>query len=49
MIDWQAYLANNHDVAAAGVDPAQHYAQYGQAEGRQVAEIPQVSDQQITD
>lgn len=40
MIDWQAYLAANPDVASAGVDPAQHYAQYGRAEGRQVVDIP---------
>lgn len=45
MIDWQAYLANNPDVAAAGVDPSQHYAQYGQAEGRQVTEVPAVAQQ----
>ena len=40
--DWAAYTAANPDVAAAaaaaGVDPsafgAQHYAQYGQTEGR---------------
>jgi chromosome segregation ATPase len=29
------YLTNNPDVAAAGVDPVQHYLLYGAAEGRQ--------------
>lgn len=29
-----AYLAANPDVAAAGVDPYQHYLQYGSSEGR---------------
>lgn len=33
--DPAAYLAANPDVAKAGVDPYQHYQQYGQAEGRQ--------------
>ncbi len=28
------YLANNPDVAAAGVDPYEHYVRYGKAEGR---------------
>jgi hypothetical protein len=28
------YLQQNPDVAAAGVDPWQHYSQYGQSEGR---------------
>lgn len=35
--DWNRYLQLNPDVAAAGVDPAQHWAQYGQNEGRQFA------------
>jgi hypothetical protein len=30
----QAYLQANPDVAAAGMNPLQHYQQYGQAEGR---------------
>jgi hypothetical protein len=30
----QAYLTSNPDVAQAGVDPYQHYLQYGQYEGR---------------
>jgi len=29
-----AYLKQNPDVAAAGMDAAQHYQRYGQAEGR---------------
>ena len=29
-----AYLSANPDVAAAGMDPYQHYLQYGRAEGR---------------
>ncbi|TXM66902.1 hypothetical protein FV226_22760 [Methylobacterium sp. WL12] len=32
--DPSAYLAANPDVAAAGVDPLQHWLRYGQAEGR---------------
>ena len=32
--DAQMYLQQNPDVAAAGVDPWQHYSQYGQTEGR---------------
>jgi len=31
----QEYLRQNPDVAAAGVDPYQHYLDYGQKEGRQ--------------
>jgi hypothetical protein len=33
--DGEAYLAANPDVAAAGVDPYEHYINHGQAEGRQ--------------
>jgi len=33
--DSAAYLAANPDVKAAGMDPLQHYLQYGQTEGRQ--------------
>jgi hypothetical protein len=33
--DAQAYLRQNPDVAAAGVDPYQHYMTYGRTEGRQ--------------
>jgi hypothetical protein len=33
--DAQAYLRQNPDVAAAGVDPYQHYMNYGRSEGRQ--------------
>jgi len=36
----QRYLAENPDVAAAGVDPYQHYQQYGKTEGRGGAGIP---------
>ena len=32
--DRQYYLAENPDVAAAGVDPYEHYVAFGQAEGR---------------
>lgn len=32
--DGAAYLRANPDVAAAGVDPLQHYQMYGKAEGR---------------
>ena len=32
--DSQYYLAENPDVAAAGVDPYEHYVSFGQAEGR---------------
>ena len=32
--DGAAYLRNNPDVAAAKLDPYQHYLQYGKAEGR---------------
>lgn len=34
--DPQLYLEANPDVAAAGVDPTQHYLQYGKAEGRRL-------------
>jgi hypothetical protein len=33
--DAQAYLQANPDVAAAGIDPYQHYMTYGRTEGRQ--------------
>lgn len=33
--DARAYYANNADVKAAGVDPFDHYLQYGRHEGRQ--------------
>ena len=33
-LDTAAYLANNPDVAAAGVDPLMHYVAHGAAEGR---------------
>jgi len=33
--DSQAYLQANPDVAAAGMDPYQHYMTYGRTEGRQ--------------
>lgn len=39
--DAQAYLKNNPDVAAAGVDPYEHYLQYGRSEGRA---FPSTSD-----
>lgn len=39
-IDWNAYLAANPDVAAAGFDPQSHYNQYGKAEGRQISYLP---------
>ncbi|KQM23101.1 hypothetical protein ASE73_02440 [Sphingomonas sp. Leaf24] len=32
--DTRYYLANNPDVAAAGIDPLEHYANYGAGEGR---------------
>lgn len=32
--DPEGYLLQNPDVAASGMDPAEHYKQYGQAEGR---------------
>jgi len=34
--DAAAYLLANPDVAAAGVDAAQHYRQFGQREGRRL-------------
>jgi hypothetical protein len=34
LFDTAWYLAANPDVAAAGVDPLQHYIDYGAAEGR---------------
>lgn len=34
--DPQLYLEANPDVAGAGVDPMQHYLQYGKAEGRRL-------------
>ena len=34
--DPQLYLEANPDVAAAGIDPLQHYLQYGKAEGRRL-------------
>jgi hypothetical protein len=33
--DTKLYLVRNPDVAAAGIDPLQHYLQFGTAEGRQ--------------
>ena len=33
-MDPAQYLRDNPDVAAAGMDPTQHYQQYGQYEGR---------------
>jgi len=38
--DAQRYLAENPDVAAAGMDARQHYQQYGKTEGRGGAGIP---------
>jgi hypothetical protein len=38
--DAQAYLAAHPDVARAGVDPFQHYQQYGIGEGRAVTRLP---------
>ena len=32
--DKKFYLANNHDVAKAGLDPYKHYLEYGKLEGR---------------
>lgn len=37
--DPQAYLAANPDVAQKGMDPYQHYLQYGKAEGRQFTPV----------
>jgi glycosyltransferase involved in cell wall biosynthesis len=34
LFDAAYYLANNPDVAAAGVDPYEHYIKYGKMEGR---------------
>lgn len=34
LFDAPYYLAQNPDVAASGIDPLQHYLQYGAAEGR---------------
>jgi hypothetical protein len=34
VFDGTAYLAANPDVAAAGMDPLEHYVRYGAAEGR---------------
>lgn len=39
--DRNAYLANNPDVAAAGVDPYFHYLRYGQGEGRTFTFTPE--------
>ncbi|WIW91126.1 hypothetical protein K3M67_21585 (plasmid) [Sphingobium sp. V4] len=36
LFDGRAYLALNHDVAAAGADPLRHYLDHGMAEGRQL-------------
>lgn len=33
-LDPSYYLANNPDVAASGMNPLQHYLQYGWHEGR---------------
>jgi len=38
--DREAYLQANPDVAAAGVDPARHYLEYGRNEGRSLAPAP---------
>jgi hypothetical protein len=38
--DRNAYLAAHPDVARAGVDPFQHYQQYGIGEGRAVTRLP---------
>lgn len=34
LVDREWYLATNPDVAAAGIDPVDHYMQFGAAEGR---------------
>src|SRR5690554_740320 len=34
MFDRDYYLNKNPDVAASGMDPIEHYVQYGAAEGR---------------
>jgi hypothetical protein len=34
LFDRDAYLANNADVAAAGIDPLRHYVMHGSIEGR---------------
>lgn len=41
VFDAKAYLDANPDVRAAGVDPYQHYVNYGLAEGRQASVLPQ--------
>jgi hypothetical protein len=41
--DSQMYLQQNPDVSAAGMDPWQHYSQYGQTEGR----VGNAEEQQI--
>src|SRR5262249_42758648 len=45
--DSTQYLANNPDVAAAGVNPLQHYLQSGQFEGR-VAYADPIFDESAT-
>jgi hypothetical protein len=39
--DSEIYLQENRDVAAAGIDPWDHYITYGQSEGRRFPEIEQ--------
>jgi hypothetical protein len=46
--DPAAYLAINSDVAAAGMDPWEHYQQYGMAEGRNTG-APLAQDDWMTD
>lgn len=38
--DWDFYLHQNPDVAASGVDPREHYFQFGRKEGR-IAVVPE--------
>jgi len=47
-LDVQWYLKNNPDVAAAGVDPLQHYLTFGKNEGRWPCALPALElDQEL--
>lgn len=39
--DWEFYLRNYPDIAAAGIDPSQHFFQFGRDEGR-IAVLPEL-------
>jgi hypothetical protein len=47
--DREAYLRDNPDVAAAGVDPLQHYQTFGRGEGRSAGMFSDVASGKLLD